>query len=108
MYILYLVDREVYYVAGFTLFEWRFVFSGLRSFDVYDVVDVLTDLGYLDKEASGVGIVYRFRREEVEVELPKQLKDVVDKVLEKVKGDSNLEGYITKLIDPNVVKIAGT
>jgi hypothetical protein len=29
MYIMYLIDRELYYVAGFTLFEWKFVFSGL-------------------------------------------------------------------------------
>jgi hypothetical protein len=107
MYIMYLVDRELYYVAGFTLFSWRYVFSGLRSFDVYDVVDGLVDLGYLEKEVNNENIMYRVRREEVKVVLPKQLMDVVDKVLVKVEGDVNLEEYVTKHIDPNVVDIAG-
>lgn len=107
MYIMYLVDRELYYVAGFTLFSWRYVLSGLRSFDVYDVVDGLVDLGYLDKVVNDNNIVYRFRREEVKVELPKQLKDVVDKVLVKVEGVVDLEEYVVKMIDTNVVEIAG-
>ncbi|MFZ8811075.1 MAG: hypothetical protein ACO2PN_23580 [Pyrobaculum sp.] len=107
VYIMYLVDRELYYVAGFTLFDWMYVFSGLRSFDVYDVADELVDLGYFEKEVKDSNIVYRFRREGVEVELHRQLKDVVDKVLEKVEGGVNLEGCVLKLIDPNVVKIAG-
>ncbi|MFZ8857874.1 MAG: hypothetical protein ACO2O1_06505, partial [Candidatus Caldarchaeales archaeon] len=37
MCIMYLVDRELFYVPGFTLFLWRYTFGGLRSFDVYDV-----------------------------------------------------------------------
>jgi len=105
MYVMYLVDRELYYVSGFTLFSWKFVFSGLRSFDVYDVADELTDLGYLDKVVGDKDIVYRFRRESVEVELHKQLRDVVDKVLEKVRGVEDLGEYVLKLIDPNVVKV---
>jgi hypothetical protein len=107
MYILYLVDRELFYVAGFTLFLWRYSFGGLRSFDVYDVVDGLVDLGYLDKVVGERDIVYRLRRKEVEVELHRQLRDVVDKVLVKVEGDVNLEEYVARNIDPNVVKIAG-
>ena len=107
MYILYLVDRELFYVAGFTLFLWRYSFGGLRSFDVYDVVDGLVDLGYLDKVVGERDIVYRLRRKEVEVELHRQLRDVVDKVLVKVEGDVNLEEYVARSIDPNVVKIAG-
>ena len=47
MYLMYLIDRELYYVAGFTLNDWKYIFSGLRSFDVYDVADELVDLGYL-------------------------------------------------------------
>jgi hypothetical protein len=104
MYVMYLIDREIYYIAGFTLYDWKYVFSGLRSFDVYDVADELVDLGYLDKDVKNV-IVYRLRHEEVKVELPKQLKDVVDKVLGKVEGDINLEEYVLKMIDLNVVKI---
>jgi len=107
MYIMYLVDRELFYVAGFTLFLWRYTFGGLRSFDVYDVADELADLGYFDKVVEGKDIVYRLRRREVEVELHKQLRDIVDKVLVKVEGDVNLEEYVVKNIDPNVVKIAG-
>jgi len=107
MYIMYLVDRELFYVAGFTLFLWRYTFGGLRSFAVYDVADELTDLGYLDKVVGERDIVYRLRRKEVEVELHKQLRDVVDKVLVKVEGDVNLEEYVARNIDPNVVKIAG-
>ena len=107
MYIMYLVDRELFYVAGFTLFLWRYSFSGLRSFDVYDVVDGLVDLGYLDKVVGERDIVYRLGREGVEVELHRQLRDVVDKVLVKVEGDVNLEEYVARSIDPNVVKIAG-
>jgi hypothetical protein len=107
MYIMYLVDRELFYVAGFTLFLWRYTFGGLRSFDVYDVADELVDLGYFDKVVEGKDIVYRLRRKEVEVELHKQLRDVVDKVLVKVEGDVNLEEYVARNIDPNVVKIAG-
>jgi len=106
MYLMYLIDRELYYVAGFTLFEWKYVFSGLRSFDVYDVADDLVDLGYLEKEVKDRDIVYRIRGER-RVELPKQLRDVVDKVIEKVKGVENLEELISKLIDPNIVEIAG-
>jgi len=107
MYIMYLVDRELFYVAGFTLFLWRYTFGGLRSFDVYDVADELADLGYFDKVVEGKDIVYRLRRREVEVELHKQLRDIVDKVLVKVEGDVNLEEYVVKNVDPNVVKIAG-
>jgi hypothetical protein len=107
MYIMYLVDRELFYVAGFTLFLWRYTFGGLRSFDVYDVADELADLGYFDKVVEGKDIVYRLRRREVEVELHRQLRDVVDKVLVKVEGDVNLEEYVVKNVDPNVVKIAG-
>jgi len=107
MYLAYLVDRELYYLCGFTLFPWRFVYSGLRSFDVYDVADVLVDLGYFDKEVKDSGIVYRFRREEVKFKLPSQLKDVVDKVLEKARGVDNLEEYVLKLIDLNIVDVAG-
>jgi hypothetical protein len=33
------------------------------------------------------------------------LKDVVDKVLEKVRGVEDLGEYVVKLIDPNVVKV---
>ena len=105
MYVMYLIDRELYYVAGFTLFSWKFTFGGLRSFDVYDVADELTDLGYFDKVVGDKDVVYRFRRESVEVELHKQLKDVVDKVLEKVRGVEDLGEYVVKLIDSNVVKI---
>ena len=107
MYIMYLVDRELFYVAGFTLFLWRYTFGGLRSFDVYDVADELADLGYFDKVVEGKDIVYRLRRREVEVELHKQLRDIVDKVLVKVEGDVNLEEYVVKNVDTNVVKIAG-
>ena len=107
MYLAYLVDRELYYLCGFTLFPWRFVYSGLRSFDVYDVADVLVDLGYFDKEVKDSGVVYRFRREEVKFKLPSQLKDVVDKVLEKARGVDNLEEYVLKLIDLNIVDVAG-
>lgn len=109
MYLLYLVDRELFYLCGFTLFSWRFVFSGLRSFDVYDVADELVDLGYLDKEMKE-SIVYRFVRERVKFELPRHLKDVVDKVLEKTKGIdelAQLEEHVLKRLDPNVVEIAG-
>jgi len=105
MYVMYLVDRELYYVAGFTLFSWKFTFGGLRSFDVYDVADELTDLGYFDKVVGGKDVVYRFRRESVEVELHKQLRDVVDKVLEKVRDVEDLGEYVVKLIDPNIVKV---
>ena len=108
MYIMYLIDRELYYVAGFTLFSWKFTYGGLRSFDVYDVADELTDLGYLDRVVGDEDVVYRFRREGVEVELMKQLRDVVDKVLEKVGGVEDVEEHVLKLIDPNVVEIAGT
>jgi hypothetical protein len=108
MYVVYLVDRELYYLCGFTWFTWRYVFSGLRSFDVYDVADELVDLGYLDKEVKEADVVYRFVREGVEVELPKQLKDVVDKVLEKVKDVKDLEEYVLKRIDLNIVKTAST
>ena len=110
MYLLYLVDRELFYLCGFTLFEWRFVYSGLRSFDVYDVVDELVDLGYLDKVVRENDVVYRFRREEVRFELSSQLKDVVDKVLEKTRGIdelAQLEEHVLKRIDPNIVDIAG-
>jgi len=106
MYLAYLVDSELYYLCGFTLFEWRFVYSGLRSFDVYDVVDELVDLGYLDKVVRENDIVYRFRREEVRFELSSQLKDVVDKVLEKTRGIdelAQLEEHVLKRIDPNIV-----
>ena len=105
MYVMYLVDRELYYVAGFTLFSWKFTFGGLRSFDVYDVADELTNLGYFDKVVGDKDIVYRFRRESVEVELHKQLKDVVDKVLGKVRDVEDLGEYVVKLIDPNIVKV---
>ena len=82
------------------------MYSGLRSFDVYDVADELVDLGYLDKEVEDSDIVYRFRREEVKFELPSQLKDVVDKVLEKTRGVdelAQLEEHVLKRIDPNIV-----
>jgi hypothetical protein len=55
MYLAYLVDRELYYLCGFTLFPWRFVYSGLRSYDVYDIADELVDLGYFDKEVKDWG-----------------------------------------------------
>ena len=106
MYLLYLVDRELFYLCGFTLFEWRFVYSGLRSFDVYDVADELVDLGYLDKEVRENDVVYRFSSEEVKFELHSQLKDVVDKVLEKTRGIDELEQleeHVLKRIDPNIV-----
>jgi hypothetical protein len=106
MHLMYLIDRELYYMCGFTMFPWRVV-SKLRSFDVYEVVDELVDLGYLDKVADGVDITYRLSREDVKVELPKPLKDVVDKVIEKTKGVDNLEEYVVKLIDPNIVEVAG-
>jgi len=104
MYVMYLVDRELYYVAGFTLFGWKFTFGGLRSFDVYNVADELMDLGYLDKVVGDKDVVYRFRRGSVEVKLHKQLKDVVDKVLEKVGGVEDLEEYVLKVLDRNVVE----
>ena len=111
MYMLYLIDRELYYLCGFTLFEWRFVYSGLRSFDVYEVVDELVDLGYLDKSLSNEGgMIYRFMRERVKFELPKHVRDVVDKVLEKTKGIDEiavLEEHVLKRLDPDVVEIAG-
>jgi len=105
MYVMYLIDRELYYVAGFTLFSWKFVFSGLRSFDVYDAADELTDLGYLDKVVGDRDVVYRFRREGVDVDVPRQLKEVIDKVLEKVGGVEDLGEYVLKLINPNIVKV---
>jgi hypothetical protein len=74
---------------------------------VYDVADGLVDVGYLDKEVRDVNIVYRLRRGDVEVELHKQLRDIIDKVLGKVEGDVNLDEYVLKLIDPNIVEIAG-
>ena len=47
MYVMYLIDRELYYVAGFTLFSWKFTFGGLRSLDVYDVLaDMENRSGY--------------------------------------------------------------
>jgi len=104
MYVMYLVDRELYYVAGFTLFSWKFTFGGLRGFDVYDVADELADLGYLDKVVEDKDIVYRFRRESVEVKLHKQLRNVVDKVLEKVEGVEDLGEYVLKMLDQNVVE----
>ena len=104
MYVMYLIDRELYYVAGFTLFSWKFTFGGLRSFDVYDVADELADLGYFDKVVGDKDIAYRLRREFAKVKLHKQLKDVVDRVLEKVKGVENLEEYVLKMLDPNVVE----
>jgi len=111
MYLLYLIDRELYYLCGFTLFEWRFVYSGLRSFDVYDIADDLVDLGYLDKSLSNEGgMIYRFMRERVKFELPKHVRDVVDKVIEKTKGIDEiamLEEHVLKRLDPNVVEIAG-
>jgi len=109
MYLLYLVDRELFYLCGFTLFEWRFVYSGLRSFDVYEVVDELVDL-YLDKDVKERGMIYRFMRERVKFELPKHVKDVVDKVLEKTKGIDEiavLEEHVLKRLDSDVVEIAG-
>ena len=109
MYLMYLVDRELFYLCGFTLFEWRFVFSGLRSFDIYDVADELVDLGYLDKEVKE-SVVYRFVRERVKFELPKHVRDVVDKVLEKTKGIDEiavLEEHVLKRLDPDIVEIAG-
>jgi len=109
MYLLYLVDRELYYLCGFTLFYWRFVYSGLRSFDVYDIVDELVDLGYLDKVVRDSGVVYRFMRER-KIDLPKHLKDIVDKVLEKTRGIDGvveLEEHVLKRIDPNIVDVAG-
>jgi hypothetical protein len=105
-YLVYLVDRELYYLCGFTLFPWKFVSSGLRSFEVYNVVDELVDIGYVDKVVND-SVVYRLRREDVKVELPKPLKDVVDKVIEKTRGVDNLEEYVLKFIDPNVVEVAG-
>jgi len=106
MYLLYLVDRELFYLCGFTLFEWRFVYSGLRSYDVYDVADVLVDLGYFDKVVKDSGVVYRFMRER-KIDLPtKHLKDIVDKVLEKTRGIdelAQLEEHVLKRIDPNIV-----
>jgi len=105
MYLAYLVDSELYYLCGFTLFEWRFVYSGLRSFDVYDVADELVDLGYLDKEVDDSDIVYRFMCE-CKIDLPKHLKDIVDKVLEKTRGVDELEQleeHMLKRIDPNIV-----
>jgi len=109
MYLLYLVDRELYYLCGFTLFYWRFVYSGLRSFDVYDIVDELVDLGYLDKVVRDSGVVYRFMRER-KIDLPKHVKDIVDKVLEKTRGIDGvveLEEHVLKRIDPNIVDVAG-
>ena len=105
MYLAYLVDRELYYLCGFTLFEWRFVYSGLRSFDVYDIADELVDFGYLDKVVRDSGVVYRFMRER-RVDLPKHVKDIVDKVLEKTRGIdelAQLEEHVLKRIDPNIV-----
>jgi len=111
MYLMYLVDRELFYLCGFTLFEWRFVYSGLRSFDVYEVADELVDLGYLDKSLSNEGgMIYRFMRERVKFELPKHVRDVVDKVLEKTKGIDEiavLEEHVLKRLDPDIVEIAG-
>jgi hypothetical protein len=74
---------------------------------VYGVVDELAGLGYLDKQVGDRDIVYRLRREGVEVVLPKQLRDIVDKVLVKVEGDVNLEGHVLKHIDLNIVDVAG-
>ena len=102
--IMYLIDRELYYVAGFTLFDWKLVLGGLKSLDVYGVADVLMDLGYLDEVVMDNDIVYRLRSESVKVKLHKQLKDVVDKVLEKVKDVKDLEDYVLKMLDPNVVE----
>jgi len=111
MYLMYLVDRELFYLCGFTLFEWRFVYSGLRSFDVYEVADELVDLGYLDKSLSNEGgMIYRFMRERVKFELPKHVRDVVDKVIEKTKGIDEiavLEEHVLKRLDPDIVEIAG-
>jgi hypothetical protein len=106
MYVMYLIDRELYYLCGFTLFTWRYVFSGLWSFDVYDVADELAELGYFDEVVRDGHIVYSFGCDEIEVELPKRIKDVVDKVVEKVRDVGNLEGYVLKLIDPNIVYVA--
>ena len=109
MYLAYLVDHELFYLCGFTLFYWRFVYSGLRSFDVYDIVDELVDLGYLDKVVRDSGVVYRFMRER-KIDLPKHLKDIVDKVLEKTRGIDGvveLEEHVLKRIDPNIVDVAG-
>ena len=42
--------------------------------------------------------------------LPSQLKDVIDKVLEKTRGIdgvAELEEHVLKRIDPNIVDIAG-
>ena len=103
-YIMYLVDRELYYLCGFTLFEWRLSLSGLRSFDIYNTVDELEAAGYLEREVRDDAIVYRARRS---VEPPKQIRDVVYKVVEKVKGVDYVFNYILKFIDPNVVEIAG-
>jgi len=109
MYLLYLIDRELFYLCGFTLFEWRFVYSGLRSYDVYDIADELVDFGYLDKVVKDSGVVYRFMRER-KIDLPKHVKDIVDKVLEKTRGVdelAQLEEHVLKRIDPNIVDIAG-
>jgi len=109
MYLMYLVDRELFYLCGFTLFYWKFVYSGLRSFDVYDIADELVDLGYLDKEVKE-SVVYRFVHERVNIELHKHLKDVVDKVIEKTKGIDEiavLEEHVLKRLDPDIVEIEG-
>jgi hypothetical protein len=103
MHLMYLIDRELFYLCGFTLFSWRVTLFRVRSFDVYDAADYLVDAGYLDKEVKDSAIVYKIRRE-VEVKLPKQLRDVVDKVLEKAEGVDNLEEHIVKLIDPNIAE----
>ena len=105
MYLLYLVDRELFYLCGVTLFEWRFVYSGLRSYDVYDIADELVDFGYLDKVVRDSGIVYRFMRER-KIDLPKHVKDIVDKVLEKTRGIdglAELEEHVLKRLDSNIV-----
>jgi hypothetical protein len=103
MHLLYLVDRELFYSCGMTLFSWQMMTVGVHSFDVFNVADSLVDGSYLDKDLKGSRIVYRLKRE-MYIELPRRLKEIVDKVLEEAEGVGDLERHVLELIDLNIVR----
>jgi len=81
MKLLFLIDRELYQRFGATVFRWKMYKYGPFSREVLDVLDDMDVYGSVVAKVTDDAIIYELAST-APVELPQEVKEVADKILE--------------------------
>jgi uncharacterized protein YwgA len=96
--LLFLIDRELYKRFGATAFRWRMSKYGPLSCEVLDAVEELETDGLVVSRFANGAVIYELTST-APAELPQEVKEVADKVLETWAHRSldDLTEYINEL-----------